>query len=93
MRISVVRVRGLIRCMHLNPSTEVLGYCQSSRIAGLYSDSLVQSGHPELPSSCLSKLLLLSFTVLAPHIDNYSYSNNQLPETPVNSTHLKNNSC
>jgi len=29
--------------MHSNPSTEVLGYCQSSRLAGLYSDFLCKA--------------------------------------------------
>ncbi len=31
---------GLVRSMRPNPSTEVLGYCQSSRFTGLYSDLL-----------------------------------------------------
>src|SRR5207237_10525438 len=36
-------LRGLVRRMRSNRSTEVLGYCQSSRFAGLNSDFLCKS--------------------------------------------------
>ena len=37
-------LRGLIRCMRSTLSTEVLGYCLSSRFAGLYLDFLCKAG-------------------------------------------------
>jgi hypothetical protein len=49
-------LRGLIRWMRSNPSTEVLGYWQSSRFAGLYSDFLCKAAHECSPRALAAVL-------------------------------------